>query len=62
MAFACANIFPDTAGHRALVVGTTTVVVLCTVFVFGTLTTSMIGWLGIKANVDATAFIKEVPI
>lgn len=33
VAFACANIFPDTNGNRKLIVGTTTGIILITIFV-----------------------------
>ena len=60
VAFACANIYPDTNGNRPLIVGTATAVILVTVFAFGALTVPVIGFLGIKTNVDAAAYVKSV--
>ena len=60
MAFACANIFPDLNGNRKLVIGTTTAIILITVFVFGVFTVPMIAFLEIPSNVDAAAYLSEM--
>ena len=60
VAFACANIFPDLHGNRKLVIGTTTAIILITVFVFGVFTVPMIAFLNIPSNVDAAAYLSEM--
>ncbi len=54
IAFAVAWKFPDRYGHREAVVGTTTMVVLITVFGMGGTTTPVLRKLGIETGVEDT--------
>ena len=62
VAFACAQNFPDTNGNKAIVIQTTTYVVLVTLLVQGAMTESFVSWLGIAVGVDADAFLKSVKV
>ena len=60
VAFACALIFPQSNGNRNLVICTTTVIILITIFVQGSLTETIVKFLGISCNVDPTSFLAEL--
>jgi len=60
VAFACANMFPDFNGNRALVVETTTFIVLATLVVQGSLTEWCIKALGIAIDVDPKAYLQQL--
>ena len=45
---------------RNLIVGTTTGIILITIFIGGGLTVPLVKWLNIKSNVDHAAYVREV--
>lgn len=53
MAFVCAKGFPDTKGNQAVVETTTMMVVLATLFGFGTTTIPILEYLGIQVRADS---------
>ena len=46
--------------YRNLIVGTTTGIILVTIFIGGGLTVPLVKWLNIKSNVDHAAYVREV--
>jgi len=56
VAFACATLFPDNHGHRHVIIASTMIIILCTVFIQGSLTKRMIDWLSIERNVDYDSY------
>jgi NhaP-type Na+/H+ or K+/H+ antiporter len=60
VAFACANIFPDEKGNRAIIICTTMVIALVTILVKGGLTVRMLKYLEIPTGVDAQPFADKV--
>lgn len=61
VAYASANIFPDTTDHKSEIVATTTAVILYTIFVHGGLTIKMCDYLGIETGVDDQAVVAALP-
>jgi hypothetical protein len=61
VAYASANIFPDTTGNKSFIVATTTAVILYTIFVHGGLTIKMCDLLGIETGVDDLAVVAALP-
>lgn len=57
VAYACVRSFPDTFGHQTEFIGTTMVIVLVTVFVFGSTTGAMLNWLKIDVDVDEEQYM-----
>lgn len=60
MAYASANLYPDTTGHASEIAATTTVIIIYTLYVHGGLTIQMCHWLGISTGVDAAAMSAKV--
>jgi NhaP-type Na+/H+ or K+/H+ antiporter len=58
VAFALAYLFPDDYGHRNIIMCSTTVVILVTIFIQGGLTEEAIRALGIPTNIDMGQYLK----
>jgi NhaP-type Na+/H+ or K+/H+ antiporter len=60
VAYASANLYPDTTGHASEMAATTTVIIIYTLYVHGGMTIQMCHWLGIQTGVDAAAMSAKV--
>jgi NhaP-type Na+/H+ or K+/H+ antiporter len=60
VAYASANLYPDTTGHASEMAATTTVIIIYTLYVHGGMTIQMCHWLGIQTGVDAAAMSSKV--
>eukprot|EP00602_Paraphysomonas_sp_CaronLab_P002759 CAMPEP_0185025184 /NCGR_PEP_ID=MMETSP1103-20130426/8241_1 /TAXON_ID=36769 /ORGANISM="Paraphysomonas bandaiensis, Strain Caron Lab Isolate" /LENGTH=601 /DNA_ID=CAMNT_0027558333 /DNA_START=54 /DNA_END=1856 /DNA_ORIENTATION=- len=60
VAYACANIFPDEKDNRDVIVCTTMVVALITIFVKGGFTIKMLELLGIPRGVDPGPYVEKL--
>lgn len=60
VAYALSNIFPDEYGNQNLIVGTTMIIVLITVFVFGGLTIDVLKGLGLQTGVDMEPYLSRL--
>jgi len=59
VAYACAKTFPDVFGNRSVIVFTTMIIVLFTVFVFGCTTEVALNFLQIEMNVDEEKYMED---
>mmetsp|Transcript_23901 Transcript_23901/g.24496 ORF Transcript_23901/g.24496 Transcript_23901/m.24496 type:complete len:590 (-) Transcript_23901:340-2109(-) len=60
VAYACANIFPDNNGNREVMVCTTMVIALITIFLKGGFTVKMLEILGIQRDVDPGPYVEKL--
>lgn len=60
VAYACANIFPDINHNREVVVCTTMVISLITIFIKGGFTIKMLELLGIQRGVDPGPYVEKL--
>lgn len=60
VAYACANIFPDNNGNREVMVCTTMIIALLTIFIKGGLTVKMLEFLGIQRDVDPAPYVEKL--
>jgi len=60
VAYALSNVFPDDFGNRDLIINTTMVIVLITIFVKGGLTSAALSYLKIEVNVNPRQYIKKL--
>lgn len=60
VAYACANIFPDENGNREVIICTTMVIALVTIFVKGGFTIKMLELLGIQRGVDPAPYVEKL--
>mmetsp|Transcript_81364 Transcript_81364/g.158943 ORF Transcript_81364/g.158943 Transcript_81364/m.158943 type:complete len:396 (+) Transcript_81364:117-1304(+) len=61
VAFACAQVFPDSNGHRETFLITTMMVVLCTVFTMGCATVPLLKHLQVDTGVDEESYEAPPP-
>lgn len=60
VAYACANIFPDNNGNREIMICTTMVIALLTIFLKGGFTVKMLEILGIQRDVDPGPYVEKL--
>ena len=60
VAYASANLFPDSTGHQSAIAATTTMIIIYTLYVHGGLSTKMCEWLEIETGVDPSNLTAKV--
>lgn len=60
VAYACANIFPDDKGHRNVIITSTMMIAILTIFINGGLTINALKFFNIETGVDFTPYVESL--